>query len=144
MSRLLPYRPPVEPPDGDPTVIGLGDRDADEAFAVLSSTTARSILARLYERPATQSDLADDIGTSLQNVDYHLHNLEDAGLVEVVGEWYSEKGTAMNVYAPSGDPLVLMAGDAADAAVVRDAASAPRAPEAVEDPAAPDPRRLAD
>ena len=34
--------------------------------------------------PATQSELADRVNTSIQNVDYHLENLPAAGLVEVV------------------------------------------------------------
>jgi len=80
-------------------------------FSVLSSEVARSILGELYRSPTTQSDLADRLDTSIQNVNYHLDNLAEAGLVTVVDEWYSEKGTEMDVYAPAGEPLVLIAGN---------------------------------
>lgn len=121
MSRLLPHRPPVETGDAEPRVLDLGEDDAGETFEVLSSTTARRILARLYEAPGTQSDVARDVETSLQNVGYHLGNLEAAGLVEVVDQWYSEKGSEMNVYAPTGEPLLLMAGDTSSVAAARQA-----------------------
>jgi DNA-binding transcriptional ArsR family regulator len=68
------------------------------------------VLAALYEEPTVASALADRVGTSAQNVHYHLTNLRDADLVEVVDTWYSSKGVEMDVYAPAGDPLVLAAG----------------------------------
>ncbi|WP_436909129.1 ArsR/SmtB family transcription factor [Halosimplex marinum] len=110
MSHLLPREPPVDGSAG-PEVVAIGDEESGAVFSALSADRARSILSELYREPATQSELADRVDTSLQNVDYHLGNLVDAGLVAVVGQWYSEKGTEMDVYAPDGDPLVLIAGD---------------------------------
>jgi len=110
MSQLLPRKPPVDRPDDGPRVVGLDDRESGDVFSVLSSEVARSILTELYRDPATQSELADRVDTSLQNVRYHLDGLTDAGLVEVVDQWYSEKGAEMDVYAPNGGPLVLVAG----------------------------------
>jgi predicted transcriptional regulator len=109
MSGLLPREPPVEQPE-QPQVVGLGDGDSADVFSVLSSDTARSVLGRLYREPATQSELADELGTSIQNVGYHIEQLVAADLVTVVDSWYSEKGRDMDVYAPAGDPLVLVAG----------------------------------
>ncbi|QLH77253.1 helix-turn-helix transcriptional regulator [Halosimplex rubrum] len=110
MSALLPREPRIERPDGEPEVVGLDDIESDAVFSVLSAELARSILSELYREPATQSELADRVDTSIQNADYHLDNLVDAGLATVVDQWYSEKGTEMDVYAPDGDPLVLVAG----------------------------------
>lgn len=90
--------------------MGLGDGDSADVFSVLSSDTARSVLGRLYRDPATQSELAEELGTSIQNVAYHIERLVAADLVTVVDSWYSEKGRDMDVYAPAGDPLVLVAG----------------------------------
>ena len=123
VSALLPQKPPVERPEADSQVVSLGDDDSDAVFSVLSSTVARRVLAELYREPATQSELADRVDTSIQNVSYHLGNLADAGLVDVVDEWYSEKGREMDVYAPAGSPLVLVVGDGPDG----DAASNPEA-----------------
>ena len=120
MSALLPQKPPVERSGSDSHVVSLGDDGSDAVFSVLSSTLARRVLAELYRSPATQSELADRVDTSIQNVSYHLDNLVDAGLVDIVDEWYSEKGRRMDVYAPEGSPLVLVVGDDAEA---EDAAS---------------------
>jgi len=84
--------------------------EAGEMIAALTADTARALLARTQEEPATASDLADAVGTSLQNTQYHLERLREAGLVEVVDTWYSERGTEMSVYAAANDPLVIVAG----------------------------------
>lgn len=109
MSALLPHEPPVDT-ETESQVVSLGDADSGAVFSVLSSEAARSVLRELYRDPATKSELADRLDTSIQNVSYHLDNLTDAGLVCVAGEWYSEKGREMDVYAPEG-ALVLVVGD---------------------------------
>lgn len=110
MSELLPRKPPVERPESDPRVVGLDDQEAGDVFAALSAEIAKSALEALYEGPMTQSELADRLDTSIQNVDYHLGKLVATGLVEVADQWYSEKGKAMDVYVPSDETLVLVAG----------------------------------
>ncbi|MFB6300500.1 MAG: ArsR/SmtB family transcription factor [Halobacteriales archaeon] len=111
MARLLPFRSSeIQRDKPDPRLVEIDDESADEVFAALSSTTARRIIAQLYEEPTTASDLAETVETSLQNVRYHLENLQDAGLIEVVDTWYSSRGTEMKVYAPTNEPLVVAAG----------------------------------
>ncbi|WP_058364998.1 ArsR/SmtB family transcription factor [Haloparvum sedimenti] len=114
MSRLLPSPPDLSLGDRDPRVVGVEDEDADELIAALSSETARNALTALHDQPATTSELADELDTSLQNVQYHLGNLREADLVEVVDTVYSEKGREMSVYAPADEPLVLFAGRSTD------------------------------
>jgi DNA-binding transcriptional ArsR family regulator len=110
MARLL--RSSSDPDvDAGLRVIGLDDDDADAILSALSSATARRILAALHERPTNAADLAAEVDTSLQNVQYHLGRLEDAGAVEVADTVYSEKGREMKVYAPSDKPLVVVATD---------------------------------
>ncbi|ELZ34197.1 transcriptional regulator, arsr family protein [Halogeometricum pallidum JCM 14848] len=110
MARLLPSSSNAEV-DASPRVIGLDDDDADGLLSALSSATARRVLSTLHEEPANPAALADAVDTSLQNVQYHLGRLEDAGAVEVVDTVYSEKGREMKVYAPSDRPLVVVATD---------------------------------
>ncbi|KKF39484.1 ArsR family transcriptional regulator [Halorubrum saccharovorum] len=110
MSRLLPSLPDATPEDREPRVVGVDDDDADELIAALGSETAREILTRLHDEPATKSELADAVDTSLQNVQYHLSKLDGADLVDVVDTTYSEKGREMDVYAAADEPLVLFAG----------------------------------
>lgn len=110
MSGLLPSSSEPEPPDGDPRVIGVDDEDAGAVVSALSSDTARELFATLHDKPATPSELADQTETSLQNAQYHLEKLEEADLIDVVDTRYSAKGREMNVYGPSGAPVVLFAG----------------------------------
>ncbi|MFP4188487.1 MAG: ArsR/SmtB family transcription factor [Halobacteriales archaeon] len=101
-------------------VIGVDSDDADDLIGALSSDTARDILAELHDEPATPSDVADRADTTVQNARYHLENLSDAGLIDVDGTRYSEKGREMDVYAPS-EPLVMFVGTEEDSTTVRDA-----------------------
>ncbi|WP_248517407.1 ArsR/SmtB family transcription factor [Salinarchaeum laminariae] len=111
MADLLPSIPDASArEDAEPRVVGLDDEDAEAVLGALSSTTARELLAALNDDPGHPSALADRVDTSLQNVQYHLGKLEDAGVVEVVDTAYSEKGREMDVYAPADRPLVLFAG----------------------------------
>ncbi|MFC4439186.1 MULTISPECIES: helix-turn-helix domain-containing protein [Natrialbaceae] len=107
MARLFPFRSEPSTGEGQPRVVDLEGEDADAVFGALSSTTARRIYARLDDEPGTPSDVADAIDSSIQNVRYHLENLEGAGLVEVVDTWYSSRGNEMSVYATTDGPLIV-------------------------------------
>ncbi|PSQ19437.1 ArsR family transcriptional regulator [Halobacteriales archaeon QS_9_67_17] len=107
---LLPSKPDITN-DSGPRVVGIEGDDADELLSALASETAREIVAALHDDPAPPSELADRVDSSLQNVQYHLSRLDDAGVVEVAGTAYSEKGREMDVYAPADDPLVIVAAE---------------------------------
>lgn len=121
MSRLLPSLPDATPDDREPRVVGVDDEDADDLIAALGSETAREILTRLHDEPATKSELAAEVDTSLQNVQYHLAKLDGADLVDVVDTTYSEKGREMDVYAAADEPLVLFAGGHEESAGIKSA-----------------------
>lgn len=122
MSGLLPSTPDTsKAEEAEPRVIGVDSDSADDLLAAMSSATAREILARLHDEPATPSAIADGVDTSLQNVQYHLGRLEDANLVEVIDTIYSEKGREMNVYAPADRPLVFVAGPQEDTTTLKSA-----------------------
>jgi DNA-binding transcriptional ArsR family regulator len=111
MADLLPSRRDTSAAErAEPRVVGLDSDDADDLLAALSAETARELLAALHEEPDTPSSVADRVDTSLQNAQYHLGNLEEAGLVEVIDTVYSEKGREMQVFAPADRPLVVFAG----------------------------------
>ena len=121
---LLPSKPDLSSDaDAGPRVVGVDSEDADDLMSALTSRTARRLLSSLHEEPAPPSGLADQVDTSLQNVQYHLERLEDAGAVEVVGTAYSEKGREMDVYAPADEPLVIYAGREEEASGLRAALS---------------------
>ncbi|MFB6081640.1 MAG: ArsR/SmtB family transcription factor [Halanaeroarchaeum sp.] len=98
-------------PDTEPRVFALDDDEVDGLLETLSSETRREILLALYDAPSTPADLTDAVGSSLQNVHYHLERLEDADLIEAIDTRYSEKGTEMRVFAPTNDPLIFVESD---------------------------------
>lgn len=106
---ILPSTPDIVP-KSDPKVVGVDSEEADALMSALSSDTARHLVSELHTDPAPPAELADRLDTTLQNTQYHLKRLEDAGVVEVAGTAYSEKGREMSVYAPADDPLVIFAG----------------------------------
>ena len=111
MADILPSMPDLgSHEDREPRGLGVDADDADDVLAALGSDTARAVLATLHRDPGPASDVADRVDTSLQNAQYHLKRLREAGLVEVAGVAYSEKGREMDVYAPADRALVLVAG----------------------------------
>lgn len=109
-AGLLPSRPEMDVPDREIEILTIDE--AGTILEVMSSATARAILAAVYEDAGPTSEIANRIDTSIQNASYHLSRLEGVGLVAVVGTWYSSKGSPMDVYGPTVDPLVLIAGSA--------------------------------
>jgi DNA-binding transcriptional ArsR family regulator len=111
MADLLPSSRDTSAAD-EPNlrVVGLDSEDAEDVLSALSSETARAILSALHEEPDTPASISDRVDTSLQNAQYHLGKMDDAGLVEVIDTVYSEKGREMSLYAPADRPLVMFAG----------------------------------
>ncbi|MDQ2055628.1 MULTISPECIES: helix-turn-helix domain-containing protein [Halobellus] len=111
MSRLLPTQTNAAVKRSDnPSVLSLDDDATRDVIEALSSETAYEIFRLLNETPATPSRIADQLGQSVQNVHYHLENLEAAGVIEVTDTCYSEKGREMSVYVVSEDPTLLFLG----------------------------------
>lgn len=124
MSRYLTsLRERAEPKPGDPLVLDLDTEDAGEILGALSSETAREILLALHEDPATLSEVAEAVDTSRQNAQYHMKKLKAVDAVQVVETLYSEKGREMKVYAPSGDPLIIVSAEDGTGTRLRDAIS---------------------
>lgn len=95
-------------PNEQPRVLDVDDADTDEVLDALSSETGRELYRTLFDEPGTASEIAARCDTSVQNVHYHISNLQEAGLVEPIETVYSEKGNEMTVYGPASDPLVLV------------------------------------
>lgn len=111
MPRLLPTQTDatVERTDS-PTVLSLDDDGTRDVIEALSSETAYEIFRLLNETPATAARIADRLDQSIQNVHYHLSNLDAAGVIEVADTCYSEKGREMDVYVASRDPTLILLG----------------------------------
>ena len=81
--------------------------EAGQIVETLGSATRRSMVVALSEEPRNAASLAREIDTTVQNATYHLDQLQEAGLVTVVGTHYSEKGSEMDVYAPTSASIVI-------------------------------------
>lgn len=110
MSQILPFRSEVEVSREAPKVVDLQGEESEAIFSALASETSRAIYRSLYDEPATASDLAERVDTSVQNVRYHLEKLQNAGLIDDVDTWYSSRGNEMTVYAATNEALIV-AGD---------------------------------
>ncbi|MFB6254664.1 MAG: ArsR/SmtB family transcription factor [Halobacteriaceae archaeon] len=105
---VFPIRTPVDPNDPkEPRIINLQSDTAGEVLSALSAVTSKRIYTTLAEQPQTASDLATELDSSIQNVRYHLEKLEQAELIEVKDTWYSAKGSEMNVYGVTDEPIVF-------------------------------------
>lgn len=124
MPRMFPKRSDttVERSE-DPSVLYVDNQDTQEIVSVLATDTAYEIFQSLNRQPSTASEIASEMDLSVQNTSYHLHNLEDVGLIEVIDTCYSEKGREMDVYAPTRDPKVVVLGPEDDQATLRRAFS---------------------
>ncbi|WP_434523049.1 ArsR/SmtB family transcription factor [Halorubrum sp. AS12] len=80
----------------------------------MSSDTSRAVFRHVTEEPQTATDLAQKLDTSVQGVTYHLDNLCDAGLIDVLDTCYSEKGREMDVYGPAEQPYLVFLGMSSD------------------------------
>lgn len=110
VSNPLPLRPSIEHTPQSQAALHLDDDESTAVIESLASETARAILSALADRPATASDVAERVDTSLQNAHYHLSNLRDADLVTDAGTWYSSKGKEMTVYGLTSRRLELRIG----------------------------------
>ncbi|WP_311172177.1 ArsR/SmtB family transcription factor [Halobellus ordinarius] len=107
MPTAFPYHTPVDHTPRKQTNVIVDDETQTDVLQTVSSETAQQILATLDEDPATTSDIAEAIDTSIQNAKYHLKHLCEADLVEAVDTWYSKRGVEMTVYALSVEELVI-------------------------------------
>lgn len=121
-NSIFPLTPAVDTEDDQARTVDLFSEDGGRMLDALGSDTARTILATLEDEPATTSDVAETVDSTLQNVHYHVERLADAGLVRVVDTHYSSRGAEMDVYAVDGAPLMLVCGDDEAAATVEEAA----------------------
>src|SRR6056297_2657454 len=110
MPTAFLYRTQIDHTPRERTTVVVDHERSSDVLQTVSSDTAQRILAALDDEPATTSDIAEAISTSIQNAKYHIYRLCEADLVEAVDTWYSRKGTEMTVYALSVRELVIQFG----------------------------------
>ena len=107
LSRLINTSPKPSLPERT-EVLDLESDEAGMMIEALGSEMARRMLSELYTEPLAASSLADRLDTSIQNVRYHLENLQEAELVTVADIRYSDAGREMKLYAPTSNAVLLL------------------------------------
>jgi len=107
MNSAPPRQPPVDHAPQERVQFSVTGDESATICKLLSSTTARQIVAALKEGPKPASEIATAVGTSIQNTSYHLDRLVEGGLVEPTETWYSKKGREMTVYGLRTHELVI-------------------------------------
>jgi DNA-binding transcriptional ArsR family regulator len=88
-------------------ILSPGDIRAQKIAKAISSGTANDILHLLGDGQQTATDITGSLDLPMSTVKYHLENLLDAGLVEVVETKYSIKGREIKVYALRDQLLIV-------------------------------------
>lgn len=89
-------------------VLEPGDERAKKIAKAMASQTANDILADLKEGPLSAAEIAGHLSIPLTTLKYHIDNLADAGLIEVVRTKWSSKGREVKVYGLT-DTLLIVA-----------------------------------
>lgn len=105
----------------DPSILYVDDERTAAVVSALASESGLAIFRSLTETAMTPSEVAAEREVTVQNAMYHLSNLEDAGLIEVIDTCYSEKGREMDLYAATSDPKVLVLASESDESHLRKA-----------------------
>ncbi|TAJ44733.1 ArsR/SmtB family transcription factor [Methanofollis fontis] len=88
-------------------VLEPGDERAQRIAKAMSSQTANDILAALRDGPLSAAEIADRLSIPLTTLKYHVENLADAGIIEVVRTRWSAKGREVKVYGITGRLLIV-------------------------------------
>lgn len=88
-------------------ILEQGSVPAQKIAKAMASPTAGELFNTLTDGPLTATALAERTGFPLTTVKYHLDNLLDADLIEVVDTRWSEKGREMKIYGVKDQVVVL-------------------------------------
>ena len=88
-------------------VLEQGSIPAQKIAKAMASPTAGDLFNTLSDGPLSATALAERTGFPLTTVKYHLNNLLDADLIEVVDTRWSEKGREMKIYGVKDQVVVL-------------------------------------
>lgn len=88
-------------------IIEPGDERAKKIAKAMSSKTANDILHLMKNGGHTATELADQMNLPLTTVQYHLENLVDANVLDVIDKRWSKKGREVKVYGLRNQLLIV-------------------------------------
>ncbi len=91
----------------DVVVIQPGDERAQKIARAMASQTANAVILAFGGGPLTSSEVARQMAIPITTASYHIENLLDAGLLEVMETRWSEKGREVKVYGLANQVLII-------------------------------------
>ncbi|MDV4342884.1 helix-turn-helix transcriptional regulator [Methanoculleus sp. YWC-01] len=91
----------------DVVVVQPGDERAQKIARAMASQTANAIIQAFGGGPLTSSEVARQMKIPITTASYHIENLLDAGLLEVMETRWSEKGREVKVYGLANQVLII-------------------------------------
>lgn len=91
----------------DVVVLQPGDERAQKIARAMASQTANAIIQAFGGGPLTSSEVARRMKIPITTASYHIENLLDAGLLEVIETRWSEKGREVKVYGLANQVLII-------------------------------------
>jgi len=91
----------------DVVVIQPGDERTQKIARAMASQTANAVIQAFGSGPLTSSEVARRMAIPITTASYHIENLLDAGLLEVMETRWSEKGREVKVYGLANQVLII-------------------------------------
>ncbi|HOI13941.1 MAG TPA: helix-turn-helix domain-containing protein [Methanoculleus sp.] len=91
----------------DVVVVQPGDERAQKIARAMASQTANAIIQAFGRGPRTSSEVARQMKIPITTASYHIENLLDAGLLEVMETRWSEKGREVKVYGLANQIVII-------------------------------------
>ena len=88
-------------------VIQPGDERAQRIARAMASQTANAIIQAFGSGPLTSSEVARAMAIPITTATYHIENLLNAGLIEVMETRWSEKGREVKVYGLANQVVII-------------------------------------
>ncbi|NLM29684.1 MAG: helix-turn-helix transcriptional regulator [Methanomicrobiales archaeon] len=88
-------------------VVQPGDERAQKIARAMASQTANAVIQAFGGGPLTSSEVARAMGIPITTASYHIENLLDAGVLEVMETRWSEKGREVKVYGLANQVLII-------------------------------------
>jgi len=88
-------------------VIQPGDERAQRIARAMASQTANAIIQAFGSGPLTSSEVARSMAIPITTATYHIENLLNAGLIEVMETRWSEKGREVKVYGLANQVVII-------------------------------------
>ncbi|MBP2145582.1 DNA-binding transcriptional ArsR family regulator [Methanofollis sp. W23] len=88
-------------------VLEPGDEQAKKIAKAMASQTANDILGSLKDGPKSATEIAAALSIPITTLKYHVENLAEAGLIEIVKTKWSSKGREVKIYGLTERLLIV-------------------------------------